>query len=237
VNVALVAHRCGTDKYPELTIAAARHSLEIGAAYVEMDIRFTKDNVPVISHDQDALRLYGSTVKICDMLSVDFLKLRHTSNRDYSTHSLEEIVNNGVAPILFHIKEGGERLKQILHRLRTANYEDKVTMGVTAVEDIGIVKAFNSNISVLAFMPAKEHSQAFIDAGADSIRLWEEWVTQEDVQRIKATGRKLWVMAGTAMEGSVGYTSDDNLKFWQEIGVDGILVNEIEKAKSLLYGR
>ena len=235
MSIALVAHRCGTDKYPELTIAAARHSLEIGAAYVEMDIRFTRDNVPVISHDQDALRLYGSTVKICDMLSANFLQLRHTSNRTYSTHSLEEIVSSGVAPILFHIKEGGEHLQQILHRLRAARYEDKVIMGVTSIEDTGIVKAFNSNISVLAFMPAKEHIQAFIDEGADIIRLWEAWVTREDVQKVKATGRELWVMAGAAVEGSVGYTSDDNLKFWQEIGVDGILVNEIEKAKSSLF--
>lgn len=56
----LIAHRAGTDRYPELTLDAARYSLQAGAAYVELDIRFTREDIPVISHDDNAQRLFGS---------------------------------------------------------------------------------------------------------------------------------------------------------------------------------
>ena len=46
----IIAHRCGTDRYPEQTIAAARHSLQCGADFVEVDIRFTADHKPVVIH-------------------------------------------------------------------------------------------------------------------------------------------------------------------------------------------
>ena len=60
----IIAHRSGTGVYPEQTIAAAAKSLEQGADYVEMDIRYTSDKVPVICHDTSALRIFGKNSDI-----------------------------------------------------------------------------------------------------------------------------------------------------------------------------
>lgn len=221
----LIAHRCGTDKYPELTLDAAKYSLMHGFSYVEMDIRFTKDDVPIISHDDNALRLFGSHVKISDLLLNDFIKLEYASDDRYHAITLEDVFDSSVAPILFHIKEGGNQLFKILDLIRQYKYEDKVIIGVSSSEDIRIIKEFNTNISVLGFMPSKSKSIEFMDNGADIIRLWEEWVDNITVELIKKSGKKVWIMAGSS--GTVGYTNKENLIRWQSMKVDGVLINEI----------
>jgi glycerophosphoryl diester phosphodiesterase len=47
----VIAHRGGYDAAPESTLAAIGHSIRAGADGVEFDIRFTKDDVPVLMHD------------------------------------------------------------------------------------------------------------------------------------------------------------------------------------------
>ena len=84
----IIAHRCGTDRYPELTVAAARHSLAAGAAYVEMDVRFTADGVPVIHHDDTAAGLFGDPRRIAEMTLPEFLALRRDVVR-YSGSAME----------------------------------------------------------------------------------------------------------------------------------------------------
>lgn len=234
MSIQLAAHRCGTDKYPELTLEAAKYSLELGADYVEMDIRFTKDGIPVISHDKDGVKLFGTAANVCDLTLEEFQKLRFCADPACHPHTLEEILKSGVGPILFHIKEGKESLDIILSYIRRFNYEDKVIMGVMEVEDVARVKNFNPDMSVLAFNQDKEATDAFLLAGADIIRLWEEWVTEEKVKFIHEHYKKVWIMAGSSAKHTTGYTAEENLREWKRMGVDGIIINEIGKAKQVL---
>jgi glycerophosphoryl diester phosphodiesterase len=47
----IVAHRGAADGVPENTIAAYRRALELGADAVELDVRLSKDGVPVVFHN------------------------------------------------------------------------------------------------------------------------------------------------------------------------------------------
>lgn len=234
MNFTLVAHRCGTDKYPELTLDSAKYSLSMGADCIEMDIRFTKDNIPVISHDKDALRLFGSDKLIENMGLEEFSALSYKNNPHYHAITLTEVLSSGIGPILFHVKVGGEKIKEILTHIEKFHYEKRVIMGVMHPEDVRIVKNAHPDIAVLAFMPSKEQIKEFIDAGADIIRLWEDWVFERKIHDIKNAGRKVWVMAGNPYKNSVGYTDDKNILKWKQMGIDGILINEIEKITALL---
>lgn len=233
MSVSCIAHRCGTDRYPELTLAAAKHSLEIGAEYVEMDIRFTKDNIPVIAHDKDAQRLYGVPAKIRDMTCMEFLALRHLSAPQYGTHTLDEVLASGVGYILFHIKEGKERLPLILKKIQEHRLENKIVMGLLSYDEIRTVKATLPDCKVLAFMPSVDYQALMIEAGADVIRLWEDWVTPSSVAGIKKAGKQVWIMAGSSEKGTTGYTSDEKLQAFLEMGADGFLINEVEKLNQL----
>jgi len=45
------AHRGGRDLYPENTLAAFAHALDLGVDTLEMDLALTADGIPVLSHD------------------------------------------------------------------------------------------------------------------------------------------------------------------------------------------
>ncbi len=225
----IIAHRCGTDRYPELTVAAALHSLSKNVAYVEMDTRFTKDNVIVLSHDPTPKRIFGVDRRISDMSSDEFLALRFPSCPQYPSYALEHMLKSGVDRILFHVKEGGERLYAIMDMCERYHILDKVCFGVEKAEDVKTVKSHGEYIRVLAFMPEEEYTQSFIDAGADVIRLWEDWITDERVKRIKDAGRKVWIMANPPER--FAYATVNTVKKWEKLGIDGVLVDEIEELK------
>lgn len=53
----VVAHRGGTEQKPESTLAAIRHTIEQGSDGIEFDVRFTKDKIGVIFHDDTMNRM------------------------------------------------------------------------------------------------------------------------------------------------------------------------------------
>jgi len=55
----LVAHRGWTRRYVENTASALEAALEVGAAYVEVDVQLSSDRVPFLFHDRDLERICG----------------------------------------------------------------------------------------------------------------------------------------------------------------------------------
>lgn len=219
----IIAHRCGTDKYHEQTISAARFSLENGADFVEVDIRFTSDNKPVVIHDATPKKLYGVNTPICNMNEKEFLSLRRLADKSVCGHSFKDYLDCGIDRMLFHCKEGGERLKTVLDLCSNYGILDKVVFGVQSVDDVRLVKAYG-DVKVLAFMPSKTMISDFADAGADYIRLWEGWCSEKRIAKVKATGKELWIMADSPV---VGEVTDGCYEFYRKCGADGILVNNI----------
>jgi glycerophosphoryl diester phosphodiesterase len=55
----IIAHRTSPYDAPENSLAGIRRSAELGADYVELDVRRTRDGVPVLLHDPLLLRTTG----------------------------------------------------------------------------------------------------------------------------------------------------------------------------------
>lgn len=219
----IIAHRCGTDKYHEQTVQAARYSLKKGVDMVEVDIRFTSDNIPVVIHDATPEKLYGVSTPVSEMTKTEFLSLRRIADKSVCGHTFEDYLMCGIDRMLFHCKEGGTRLNTVLDLCRDYGILDKVVFGVQSVEDVKIVKAYG-DIGVLAFMPKETMINDFAQAGADYIRLWEKWCGDANVNAVKSTDKKLWIMAAAP---TVGEVADGDYSFYEKCGADGILVNEI----------
>ena len=47
----IIGHRCARAEAPENTLAGLRRAAELGARWVEVDVRLTADGVPVLLHD------------------------------------------------------------------------------------------------------------------------------------------------------------------------------------------
>ena len=60
----IMAHRGESGNIPENTILALEAAVKIGVDVLESDIRLTKDDVPILYHDEDLVRLTGKDEKI-----------------------------------------------------------------------------------------------------------------------------------------------------------------------------
>lgn len=232
----IIAHRAGPTKYPEQTIQSAKYALQSGADLVEMDVRYTLDKGLACMHDPSALRVFGVDKLISDMTTDEFRALRHKNNPAFCSHTFEDYLKCGVYPLLIHVKDWAV-LDDLLEIIEKYDYLDKVTFGVQNVEAVIKLKNYNKNTKVLAFMPNVDKIEEFAEAGADYIRLWETWMTDENVQRVKNTGKKLWIMVGRDVVGHdewVGVTTKDGIKKMIEYKVDGILINDITFLQGVL---
>lgn len=228
----IIAHRSGPTVLPEQTIQSAMLALREGADMIEVDTRFTKDNFVAISHDLNVERVFGEDKQVCDMTAAEFLALRHADAPGYCSHLLEDYLKSGVAPILLHIKENGEKLQILLELLKKYDYLDKVVFGIQASGDVAVIRAFHPAAKILAFMRNAEDAEEYIAAGADYIRLWEQWLCDERINAVLSSGKGLWIMANNPELG-FGYSSPALLKQWKDMGVDGVLINDISPAKEI----
>lgn len=224
-----IAHRSGPTVFPEQTVASAKQALKDGADMIEIDTRFTSDGQIAVCHDTSALRLFGKDKAICEITSAEFTVLKHKDAPDYTGHLLEDYLRSDIAPLLIHVKEGGEKLFSLLETLRDADYLGKVTLGATNTEDIRIIKKYDPAIPVLAFMESPECIDESAAAGADYIRLWEQWVTPENVRHIASKNKKVWVMANyhDGNKENIGCTTEENLREWEDMRIDGVLINDV----------
>jgi glycerophosphoryl diester phosphodiesterase len=55
----IMAHRGESGNAPENTLLAMESAVKVGADVLESDIRFTKDDVPILFHDEDLIRITG----------------------------------------------------------------------------------------------------------------------------------------------------------------------------------
>ncbi len=70
-----VAHRGDSSRAPENTIPAFRKALRAGAVRLEVDVRFTDDDVPVAMHDASVRRTTSGSGRVADLRLGDLRSL------------------------------------------------------------------------------------------------------------------------------------------------------------------
>lgn len=71
----IYGHRGDSGTYPENTMLAFRKAYEAGADGIEYDVHLTRDGVPVVMHDENAVRTTGTNRLIRDMTAEEFFRL------------------------------------------------------------------------------------------------------------------------------------------------------------------
>ena len=226
----IIAHRSGPCMYPEQTVASALNAQREGAAMIELDVRYSKDKKIVISHDKNLGRVFGVDVDTDMLTESEFLSLRHKNAPAYPSHRFLDYVLSGVAPLLIHIKED-EVINDLIAIIKENCYTNKVVFGVHSVSLANHIKSIDPSFKVLAFMPDLKDLDAFASIAVDYIRLWEQWCTKENVTRIQDSGKEAWIMTNGS---EVGVTKREALKEMLALGVDGILINDINELKAVI---
>jgi glycerophosphoryl diester phosphodiesterase len=94
----VVAHRGSAESAPENTMAAFRKAVEAGADMIELDVRFTRDWLPVVIHDRTLRRTTTGSGQVRRTMCADLHSLDAGSwfHRDFSREhvpTLDEVLN------------------------------------------------------------------------------------------------------------------------------------------------
>lgn len=255
-DIALVGHRGLAPGYPENTLTAFRHVVdELGVGIIELDLRSTADGEVVILHDETVDRTTGGAGAVEEMTleqvkALDAGSYAGTEFADEKIPTYEEVLvfaqETGVM-LLLDIKESPNLDKERVVRL-TEEYDLslQVVVGARSTEDLTTFQDLNPNLRTLGFIPEPGDAAAFINAGADIIRLWPDWIHGSTspvcapggdeaptdavasclVEVVKGTGTPVWTTAGTADRGE--------LLELVELGVNGILTDDPAVLSDLL---
>lgn len=71
----IMAHRGESGNIPENTILALEAAVKIGVDVLESDVRFTKDNIPILFHDDDLERTTGVSGSVRDKTLDELLQI------------------------------------------------------------------------------------------------------------------------------------------------------------------
>jgi len=90
----LIAHRGGviTPKSPECSIAAIRLAKQQDYAMVELDVRKSKDHVPIVFHDNDMKKACGINKSIKDLNADEIVKITYV-NTDQTICTLDQTLS------------------------------------------------------------------------------------------------------------------------------------------------
>jgi glycerophosphoryl diester phosphodiesterase len=218
-------------------VDAARRSRELGADVIELDIRFASDGVPAVIHDADFRRLCGVSRRVADCTAAEIAGLRYLAHPQSGPVPFSAFTASGISPLLIDFKLGAEYLEGFLAGLEAAGYLDKTIVGLRSVAALRAARSWRRPVRTLAFMPGRDDTAAFVEAGADIIRLWDPWVSAAAVAEVHAAGRLVWAMTGAPSDGSVGLTTRERLLEYYDLGLDGFLLNDVALGVSVARSR
>jgi glycerophosphoryl diester phosphodiesterase len=213
----VVAHRGYSPGMPENTIAAFRHAMGTGVYAIELDLRATADGQPVVMHDPTVDRTTNGSGAVAGM-TLDQIRALDAGSKTAPAFAGEHVpsfadVMNLVGPtgarLVIDVKTSRNmKLADVVRLIREHGMIDRVIVGVRTIDDLREVRAADPRIATLALIPTQLAIDAFADAGADSIRLWSDWISPDLagdrtpaalIAAVRARGKKLWITAGRSV--------------------------------------
>uniref|UniRef100_A0A7J3QFV5 Glycerophosphodiester phosphodiesterase n=1 Tax=Ignisphaera aggregans TaxID=334771 RepID=A0A7J3QFV5_9CREN len=143
----LIAHRGASAYEPENTLAAFRKAIEMGADAIEFDVRFTRDGIPIIIHDEDLKRVAGIEERVCN-LTLDKLKKIVIMGKE-QVPTLDEVLSEfrGKIAMFIEIKELIDE-KYIVKLLNDYDVLDQSLVISFNYEYLKKIKELNSSIEI-----------------------------------------------------------------------------------------
>ena len=105
-NVVVIGHRGACGYYPENTLLSFRKAFDMGVDYVELDVRLSKDEVPVVIHDETLNRTTDGSGRVREYALEELKKFDAGLGERIPT--LEEVIELAVkvdGKLLIEIKD------------------------------------------------------------------------------------------------------------------------------------
>lgn len=223
----IIAHRGASAEAPENTLAAIKRAIALKADYVEIDVRLSKEGIPVVLHDASAARMTG----IKEALPVRQLTLPEIKKIAIGTERIPTLLevldldwkNTG---LMIEIKKSVRDPKLIADAVIQALSQLKkplppIAIGSFCLEIIKEIQKMSDRLQspceIMGIIEKPEMIAPFLKQKVKRLAMWYRLATWDTVRSLKEKNMEIWT-----------FTVDDveTAKFLISLGVNGIISND-----------
>jgi glycerophosphoryl diester phosphodiesterase len=223
----IIAHRGASAEAPENTLVAISRAIDLQADYVEIDIRLSKEGIPVVLHDPSAARVTG--VKKSPPIRQLFLpQIKKIAIGQEKIPTLREILeldwkNTG---LMIEIKKSVRDPKMLVEAvlqvlLNIPKPPSRIAIGSFALDIVKEIQKMADRLKwpceITGIVEKPEMIAPFVMQNIKRIALWYRLATWDTVRFLKEKNLEIWT-----------FTVDDFeiAKFLISLGVNGIIAND-----------
>lgn len=219
----MIGHRGAKAYELENTIDSFRKAIELGVNAIELDVRKTKDDHLIISHDDTLKRVFGVDLRI-DESDLKYLK-DITKNKIVTLSEALRFINKKVSRILVEIKEIGYE-KRIVEEIKREGLLENVILISFHEDGISNVKKINPHIETgLIYARHKNPIDTALKLKASYLVALYRFIHTKDVEKAHKNNLKVIVWTINTVEEAAQYIKK---------GVDGIATDRPDIFKGLI---
>jgi len=156
----VIAHRGDHTNAPENTIAAYKNAIKIGADFIEVDLRTTKDSQLVVMHDATINRMTGINGSIQNMTfdSLKKLEVRDSKHPEWGNHAIptfQEVLKLSKRRINIYLDFKNASAKSAYNEIVAAGMENNVIVYINNPNQFTDWRNVAPNIPLMISLPGK----------------------------------------------------------------------------------
>jgi len=216
-----IGHRGAAGHAPENTLTAIRKGIELGADFVEIDLRSTADGVLVALHDATVNRTTNGKGRVDTLSLADIRTLN--AGKDERIPTLEEVLKiaTGGTGLMLELKVAGVA-HLAAETVRRTGFKGPVIYASFLHEELPHVRSVDRDASLMVLfgrLPRAPVARAMVQSPSH-VGLRQDTVTRRLVEEFHREDLLVWV-----------YTADNRRAIRRAIsaGVDGVISNFPER--------
>lgn len=198
-NVLVASHRAVHHQLPENSLPAIREAIRLGVDIVEIDVKVSKDGIPMLMHDGKVDRTTTGKGNLETQTFEELRKLRLVSNgkvTEETIPTLEEALQIANGRILVDLDLKTERIDKVIDVVKKADAGEFVFFFDSDYEILSKVDAASKKYML---MP-RAYSQAMADSALtrfkpEVVHIDSKFYTPEVTSLIRRKGARIWINA------------------------------------------
>ena len=219
----VISHRGNHVAAQENTLAAFQNAINVGADYVEIDLRTSKDSQLVIMHDATVNRMTNGIGKVSDLTWAELKQLKvieknHPEWPEQSIPLFSEVLKLCKGKINIYLDFKNADVNASYQALKKAGMQHSVIVYINAAHQLVEWKRIAPQIPLMVSLPDSVQSAAQLNSFLDQYKIhlldgsYKEY-TVEMVNAAKAKNIPVWPDIQSATEGPEQWEKAINLGF------------------------
>ncbi len=199
-NIVLVAaHRAAHLKHPENSIPAIKAAIAMGVDILELDVKVTKDGIPILMHDRTIDRTTTGTGEPSEFTYKELKKLRLIHNGDTTREkipSFKQALKLAKGKALIDIDIKTDKLDPIIAEIKRQKLEDHVFWFDNDYEALDYVESIDKDFMLMPRAYSYEMADSAITQfQPELIHIDFSFYDKDVMELIKTHRARVWINA------------------------------------------